>query len=736
LRANTKRKSNAEPVVIKAELLRARFRNEDTGFTIATFEAKTNNDPDLFSNSSFTAKGPLPSVRPGDIYRLTGHWANDPKWGRQFVIDEANVLNPDTADGAVRYLVNIASGIGPVTANKIVEALGGGSAIQTLIDTPDRLMALPFLKEAQKQEILNHLNNNQILAKLCSLICRDGIGPATANRIFEQYGKDSVNVVKENPYVLCDDVAGIGFKKADLVAVSIGIEWDSPYRIQAAYRYMLQLAADDGDCYLTPNATLARMSELLGKEVPIALIAQACANLEAQKSIVREGADRSMIYLKAMSDAEKELANNIASHMNRPSAFSCTDERSILEWVKAHTDFELAELQETAMLAALRHPISIITGGPGTGKSTVLKAICDVWAKSRPADSIYLAAPTGKASKRMEEATGRESKTVHRLLGYNPEMGFMVEKLSGLLIVDEFSMMDLELARALSVAFDDGLNVVLVGDVDQLPSVGPGKVLSDIIQSGIPTTRLRFNYRQAAGSKIATYAALVNAGEIPPYPAIENDFVCMSASTSEDALPLIERQVDIALAEGIDPYDIQILCPMRKNSLGTKNLNDVLRKKLNRAADPDDVTIPRWKVGDTVFFLGDKVIQTKNNYDLGVFNGDTGKIIDFTNATITLDFDGWSIDYDRDQAMDLQLAYALTIHKSQGSEFPVVIMPIMSQAWIMLQRTLLYTGMTRAKKRLVLITNDKSLKQAVKNVSQHNRNTYLKERIIKALSAG
>lgn len=730
---------------LRGRLLRSRFHDQNNGFCILNVEmAETPEYKSAieFGGATITCKGYLPAIRQGEEYEFVGQWVNDPKWGWQFQFSKAEAVLPSTTDGAVRYLSSLAYGVGLSTAKKIVDTLGKEAALQNIINDPDKLYKLPFLKRAQAEEMIESLMQNTILAELASMICRDGIGPSTAARIYAKYGSAAVEKVKENPYIITEDVFGIGFKKADIIANGLGVAPDSPYRIEAAYTYMLREATNEGHVFLRPNDTIPRLKDLLGKDIvdngKIQLIAEACRALQEKGKVTREiyyddcdDKDRSAIYDKALYAAEMELTGRIRKLIAEEALpWPGIEERIMAQ--ENDIKIEYAAQQKEAVAVALQNPMSVVTGGPGTGKSTVTKAICNIYAETHSYRPIYLASPTGKAAKRLEEATGREAKTIHRLLCYNPNLGFEHNENNplpgpGLLILDEVSMMDVELAASLFKAIDAGMTVVLVGDEDQLPSVGPGKVLADIISSGVvPVVRLQFNYRQAGGSKIAEYAHWIVTGRVPPLVHKDGDYECRVCEDADAVRVEVESTIKEALSQGMSAMEFQVLAPMRRNSIGVEALNEMVRELVN----PPGEDKPEYKYGkDKTYRIMDKVMVIKNDYNLGVFNGDMGVVKEIQSNGIVVDIDGWEYTFGHNNLDKLTHAYAITIHKSQGSEFKLAIVVCHTQSYIMLQRNLIYTGITRAKNRLVLLTNERGIKRAVENDKQAERLSLLKMRL-------
>ncbi|AFL99494.1 helicase, putative, RecD/TraA family [Desulfitobacterium dehalogenans ATCC 51507] len=728
-----KGKETVKPVATLAgKIISVRFHNPQNGYSVISIEPKDMVETGMVSCS---AVGNLAAVRVGDEYEFAGEWKEHPQYGRQFAFCKADVVLPKEKTGAATYLATLAYGVGFAKAKRIVDRLGD-DALNRIIEAPALLDQFHFLSPQQREEIQEGLLKNTRLAELAALICKEGVGIGTATRIFNTYGQASVSIVKENPYVLADEVYGIGFKVADRIGMGLSIAPDSPYRVESAYMYALREAGNDGHVYLTPKDTIVALDGLLGKQsmVGVSNIKDAYAELEQRGLVCREG---DAIYVASMLAEEKQLARDIVRLAQMDGKYLSTDTEQKLEEVTEAMQAEFGVIyapeQKEAIKKSFYKSLSVVTGGPGTGKTTVIKGIIEAYRKIARSNLIMLAAPTGRAAKRMTEATGCDASTIHRLLKFNPMInGFEHDAdnqlPAGLLIVDEYSMSDLHLAKCLFEAVPSDMLMVIVGDVDQLPSVGPGKVLEDIIESRqVITTRLKFNYRQASGSRIALEASrVVEFGECRLYQD-EKDWKTILEDEPEKAVTRIKAEVRAALAQGLGIMDFQVLAPMKKGLVGVDNLNEVIREIVN----PPDVLKPEKKTGKDKFFrLGDKIMVIRNNYKLGVFNGDIGVIQGIDSSSIAVDFEGEMVTFSEDNINDLTLAYASTIHKSQGSEFPLVIMIIMRSHYIMLQKNLFYTGFTRAKQRLVLVCQESAVKRCLDNAEKKERHTLLRDRII------
>lgn len=735
MRRATSKKSipPAELKTLTGTITGVRFHNPQNGYSVLTIETKGET---LFDEANrISVVGNLAAVRIGDEYELTGSWSEHKQYGKQFTFQKAEVILPKEKHGSISYLATLASGVGQAKAKKIVDALGE-DALQRIINDPGVLNQFMFLTTEQVAEITQGLNQNKTMAELSGLICGEGIGIGTATRIYKEYGKDAVQIVKENPYILADEVYGIGFKVADRIGRSVHIAPDSPYRVESAYQYALKEAGNDGHVFLKPRDTVIQIEKLLGKQsmVGVENVKEAFVELEKRGVVAREG---DAIYLASMLKDEVALAEDILRLAETDGKYIESSEyqdiEEIIEDIQEKDGIVYAKEQRQAIISAFEKSLSVTTGGPGTGKTTVINGIIKAYKRIAKNHDIRLAAPTGRAAKRMTEATGIEAMTIHRLLHYNPMGGgFEFDEdnqlPAGLLIVDEFSMCDLSLSRSLFEAVPDDMVMVIVGDVDQLPSVGPGKVLEDIIESHkIVTTRLKFNYRQASGSRIALEASrIVEEGQCRLYED-ENDWRTIINEDPEKALESIKSEVRQAKDNGLGIMDFQVLAPMKKGVIGVDNLNEVIREIVN----PAGFNKTEHKVSKDKFFrLYDKVMVIKNTYKLGVFNGDIGVIAGISKGNITVDFDGMMVVFTDEFIGVLTLAYASTVHKSQGSEFPLIIMVVMRSHYIMLQKNLFYTGITRAKEKLVLVCQESAVKRCLDNKDKKERYTLLRERLV------
>ncbi len=697
--------------ILNGTIVTVRFHNPQNGWSVLNLSV---------SGEMVTAVGPMLNPRESDEYAFSGKWATHKTYGKQFQFDKAELRLPATKKGVIRYLADIAYGVGQVKAARIVGALGD-DCLERLFENPGLLDGLGFLTPEQKNEIKEHLQQNQAVAELSGLICGEGITPALAARIVAMYGNQAIEKVKENPYRLAEDIENIGFLTADKIALRIGLAKDSPYRVQAAILHILAEAESDGHCYLRPNDLVREVPALLGADITIPMVAEAVGTLIAAEMLVRDGDD---IYLAELYEAECKVAEIVKRLVNaKPETRTNLD--GLITAAETNAGIAYHRTQRQAIAMALSSGFSVITGQPGTGKTEITKAIVSIYQSQNRDKPVYLCSPTGRAAKRLSEATGEEAKTIHRLLGYHPEAGFTINADNplkpGLLLADEASMMDVSLAKRLLDACAEGMQVVLIGDVDQLPSVGPGSVLRDIIDSGaVPVTRLEFIYRQEEGSGISALAHQINQGIVPSL-ASDADVTSIEIHTPDEALPAVVKYAKAAY-EKYGLMGFGVLAPMHRGSSGVKALNEAIRAAVNPGAG-----------GKKGFWIGDKVMVVKNNYQHDVFNGDIGIVRSAKGGVLDVDFGDKTVSFGSEDdcaPMDiLQMAFASTVHKAQGGECPVCIVVLTRQHWIMLQRQLIYTATTRAKKRLIVIHQAGALKQAIKNNKIAARNSRLAERL-------
>ncbi|MBR7131317.1 MAG: ATP-dependent RecD-like DNA helicase [Lentisphaeria bacterium] len=707
---------------ITGEIMKIRFENPETGFAVVNFQSA--------DDTRFVVVGSLAGLSAGVFIEADGTFENHPDFGRQFRVEEFRLIPPATTDGIARFLRHAIPGIGPKTAAAIVKKFGRETV--TVLDLyPKRLLEVEKIGKGKVEKIIAAWRGSKDRREDLIYLQGLGITPAYCSRLFKQYGQETVDVVRKNPYRLAQDVNGIGFLKADAIAREIGFAEDSPERMQAAAVYSLNEMIGEGHVCAPVDILAAASAKLTGQST-----AKALAGITAaiDRHLLKE-MDK-CIYTPATARAELLLPELVAK-----LAASTTFPGRKLRAVQPGSGLTLDPLQQQALSMLCDRPLNIITGGPGVGKTTVVGEI--VRRAKQAKLKILLAAPTGRAAKRMSESSGLPAKTLHRLLMFDPATAKFHHNAGNpldcdILIVDEVSMLDIILATALFAAIPSGCSLVLVGDADQLPSVGPGNVLTDLMSSGFfGVTALTKIFRQSSGSGIITNAHRVNQGQLPQNSRTDADgsladFYWIGQDDPQAVAAMIETLVKERIPGRFkfDPLnDIQLLCPMNRGECGTAALNERLSDLL-RGKD-----LPSFQFGSTVFKLGDRVMQTSNNYDKSVFNGDLGKIIKLDNVAkkfhVCFDEERF-VEYSFDEANQLTLAYAITIHKSQGSEFPVVIMPILTQHFVMLQRNLLYTGMTRARKLLILIGPEKAVKIAVRNTRKRPRFSNLAQRLASA----
>lgn len=660
-----------------------------------------------------------PPLEPGDEIETEGQHVVDRRYGPQFRAERVMPLLPVTRDAIARYLASgRVRGVGPKLAKRLVDKFGN-DLIAVLDNAPEKLLDVSGIGQAKLVTIRKGWSEKRDVWRLAALLAEHGIGTARAARIQKQFGGEALHVVRTNPYRLAQDVGGIGFRIADAIAGSVGIERDSPYRIRAGLHHLLGEARGSGHCGLPREELLKRSVELLGCDP--ALAARVLDELVRERVLV---ADSGIVFTRRLYEAETHIAQMLSTLSAADAPFGEEEMGALIDDVES--DFVLPDEKRDAIRLALTNPVCVITGGPGVGKTTVINAILQIATKSGL--DIALAAPTGRAAKRLAQQTGHLAKTLHRLLEWSPDVdGFTRGEDKplecDLLVVDEASMCDVILFESLLRAIEPGTSLLIVGDADQLPSIGPGQVLDDIIASGaVPVASLKTVYRQGSGSNIIANAHRINSGQLPDLSNAEgSDFFYFNARTAEAAR---DRVVDIVANRipnrfGLDPLrDVQVLAPMRKGAAGVDELNALLQQKLNPARPAPGRTFAR----------GDKLMQIVNNYDKEVFNGDVGIVREISpdGETVVMDFDHALVEYNGTDIDQLKLAYATTVHKAQGSEFPAVVIPLVMAHSIMLQRNLLYTAVTRASRYVILVGEKEAIARAVNNAHASRRWTRLK----------
>ncbi|MFI6097115.1 ATP-dependent RecD-like DNA helicase [Lentzea sp. NPDC051213] len=715
--------------VLEAVLERITYANEDNGYTVAKV--------DTGRGDLVTVVGALLGAQPGESIRMRGHWGSHPQYGKQFHVDDYTTILPATIQGIRRYLGSgLIKGIGPVLADKIVTHFGVAS-LDVIEHEPERLIEVPKLGPKRTKLITEAWEEQKAIKEVMVFLQGVGVSTSLAVRIYKQYTDKAIEVVKEEPYRLASDVWGIGFKTADVIAKAVGIPHDSPQRVKAGLQFTLSEATTDGNCYLPEQALIADAIKIL--QVDTGLVIDCLAELVEEEGVVREELpdDEIAVYLVPFHRAEISMAAQLKRLLHadndRMPSFAGVDWDKAFAWLG--TDLE--QHQAEAVKLALTQKVAVLTGGPGCGKSFTVRSIVRLAQAKRA--KIVLAAPTGRAAKRLTELTGHEARTVHRLLELRPGGDAAYDRDhpldADLVVVDEASMLDLLLANKLVKAVPPGAHLLLVGDVDQLPSVGAGEVLRDVLAQGspIPNVRLTHIFRQAQESGVVTNAHRINSGD---YPLVQGlpDFFLFSTDEAEEAATMTVDVVANRIPRKfrLDPRkDIQVLAPMHRGPAGAGALNTVLQEALT----PSRENLPEKRFGGRVFKVGDKVTQIRNNYDKGkngIFNGTLGIVtaLDPVEQKLSIRTDeDEDVDYEFSELDELSHAYAMTIHRSQGSEYPCVVIPITTSAWMMLQRNLLYTAVTRAKKLVVLVGSKKAIGQAVRTVGAGRRHTALAHRL-------
>jgi exodeoxyribonuclease V alpha subunit len=715
------------PDTLTGSIERITYYNDETDYCVLRLR------PDqllLGRDELVTVVGAMPELQPGENVRLQGEWTNHPRHGRQFRAEIVTQVRPATVEAIKRYLGSgLIKGVGPVTAKRIVEFFGADT-LDVLDRTPGRVLEVPGVGNHRARLIGEAWQAQQHIKEVMLFLQGHGITTGLAVKIYKQYGDQAIPIVSRDPYRLATDIFGIGFRTADQIARDLGLPSDAPSRIAAGIIFALNDATDNGHVFLPRDALVETAAAML--EVDAAVVEESVKRLVARGDVMIEAVpipdglqQVEGVYLPPMFYSEKGAAARLKLMTDTPASRLADLQRTnwdkLLSDLAAGSPVTLSRQQEDAVRSALTHKVSILTGGPGTGKTTTLRTV--IAALERTRHRFMLASPTGRAAKRLSEATGHPARTIHRMLGYSPaQHGFNFNDENPLdtdmIVVDEASMIDLVLFYNLLKAIPPDAHLLLVGDVDQLPSVGAGNVLNDVIRSGIgPVTRLDVIFRQAETSQIIRNAHRINRGESPDTSNRSDDFFVFVEEDPDKAAELLIDIVQNRIPEkfGFDPLDdIQVLAPMYRGAVGVAALNQTLQDRLNNNQSGRKA---ERRLAGRVFRVGDKVIQTRNNYDKDVFNGDIGRVysFDMTNQIMAVRMDERLIKYDWSEADELTHAYCISVHRAQGSEYPCIVMPVVTQHYMMLQRNLLYTAVTRARKLVVLVGTRKAIAIAVKN---------------------
>ncbi len=732
---------------------RITYYNPENGYSVVRIRPARGENIATNRGGLVTIVGNLPELSPGEQLKLSGNWTKHPKHGSQFSVETCEQTVPANVAGIRRYLGSgLIKGIGPRLAERIVDHFGN-STLDVIENQPQRLLEVPDIGPKRTRQIASAWQEQKQVKEIMIFLHSHGVSTNLAVKIYKTYGDSALEIVQDNPYQLARDIYGVGFKTADRIAQDLGLPSDHPSRIEAGLIFALSEMSNDGHVYAPQATLLERAIQLLKTDadlIPPALERLAKEDRIRPDILPTEGGGMSDPTARGVSEPQADY---------RAPAIYLTpfyiSEVGVAERLRILADTapqenrsknlpipnpDLSQEQQTAINNALMHPLSVLTGGPGTGKTTCLQTL--IFHLETLSIPYALASPTGRAAKRLSEATDRPASTIHRMLGFSPAEGFKYSNENPLpvefLVVDETSMLDLLLANNLLKALRPGTHLLLVGDVDQLPSVGAGDVLRDVIASdSAPVTRLNTIFRQAAGSHIITNAHRINRGEMPLFPQSEGntmgDFFLFPADDAQSAADWIEDVVCNRIPQkfGFDPIgQIQVLAPMYRGPAGVIALNQRLQERLNSPSPKK----PEKLLFGQIFRPGDKVMQTQNDYDKGVYNGDIGSVqsLDFIEHTLTIEFDGRLVSYDWSETDQLNLAYAVSVHKAQGSEFPVVVLPVVTQHYIMLQRNLLYTAITRASKLCVLVGNRRAIGIAVQNNKVATRFTALDWRLREA----
>ncbi len=693
------------------------FRNDETGYVVCSVK------PADRPTGTVTVVGNCAAIWVGEEMTATGKWVDDVRFGLQFHADTIVCVAPTSTEGVRRFLAGgLIRGIGEVHAKRIVERFGSDT-LHIIEHFPRRLEEVEGIGRKRREMIQKSWQSQKGVRDVMIFLQSHGVGIGQAARIYRAYGSQAIAIVKQNPYRLCRDVWGFGFLTADAIAMKLGIEKDAPERAREGLLHYLRTQQDDGHCFCVESELLLMAQAML--DISVEKLAEALEAILEEKTAVREG---ERIYLRELYDAETGVARRLLAIRDAPLCYREIDADRALAWAESKMGLGLAGQQRRAISAGVTNKVSVITGGPGVGKTTIIRALVEIFGIRRL--NICLAAPTGRAAKRMSESTGREAQTIHRLLRYLPQNRRFEHDENNpidadVLILDESSMIDIVLMDQLLRALPDRISLVLVGDTDQLPSVGPGNVLRDTISSGaVPCTRLDQIFRQDTRGLIVRNAHHINNGE--ELESGGGDFFFIETAEADK---VVSRVCDLVTTRipakfHFPPAEIQVLTPMRKNQLGADNLNVVLQNAINPAG-------PGLRRGLTVFRRGDRVMQMRNNYDKEVFNGDVGFVgdVDEADGKMSVEFDGRSVEYAKDDLDELVLAYASTVHKSQGSEYKAVVIVIATQHFKLLQRNLLYTAVTRGRRLVCIVGTHRAAAIAIKNNEVRERHTSLAERL-------
>ncbi|MCF7669584.1 MAG: ATP-dependent RecD-like DNA helicase [Verrucomicrobia bacterium] len=706
---------------------RVTYHDENSGFSVLQVKVKGH-------RNLVSVIGHAAGISAGEWIDARGVWKQNRNYGLQFEANELKSSPPSSLDGIAKYLGSgLIKGIGPVYAKKLV-ARFGKQVLDVIENHSAKLETVEGIGPGRRKKIKVAWNEQKAVRDIMIFLHSHGVGTSKAVKIFKTYGDDSIEVIRKNPFVLAKDIHGIGFMSADKIALQVGIPKESRERVEACINHILLEATQDGHCALPREQLIEKTANMLN--VPDNIVTETLTAMNTEQTVSFENIDGAiMVFHPGLSNAESYIAGRILGLINLPPVYPNIDIQKAMEWFQTKTGKALSPSQQEAFTCAFDNRVVILTGGPGVGKTTWVQALITVLSAKKV--NCLLCAPTGRAAKRLAEATGHPAKTIHRLLEFQPNRGFTRNEKypleCNLLVVDEMSMVDILLFHKLLRALPPDAHLVMVGDADQLPSVGPGSLLKDLIDSKrVPCFRLSQIFRQAAGSHIIVNSHRINNGQMPELPenGVTSDFYFIERKEPEAILNTVIKVVSERIPQrfGLDPTaDIQVLTPMNRGILGTRTLNETLRNSLNPETSPES-SIHRY---GWAFRINDKVIQTENNYNKDVFNGDIGIIrdIDNTEQTVYIKFESGIVEYEFSDLDQVLPAYAITIHKSQGSEFPAVVIPIDTSHYVMLQRNLIYTAVTRGKQLVVLIGKPSAMAIAVRNAKTQKRFTALINRM-------